>query len=115
MRRLWLTLPMADTEVRVYLASPDDHDLLTEDDPTPAEGMCLRGEGVVLISESVPARRRLGVLVHELLHAAVFLSGAATTARINDEREEALVSAVAPLLTHGLVEAGMLRGKRVPA
>lgn len=110
-RRLWLTCPMADTDVRVYLASDDDPDLIVEG--VPAEGMCLRGEGVVLVNETVPARRRLGVLLHELLHAAVYLSGAKTAVRLSDDREESLVGAIAPLLTHGLVGAGLLRGRRV--
>ena len=53
-------------------------------------------------------------LLHELAHAAVFLSGAKATLRLSDEREEALVSAVAPMLTQWLAGVGMLRGRRVP-
>ena len=111
-RKLWLTGRMADSEVRVYLASPDDPDLLV--DGTPAEGVCYQGDGLVLINADVPAQRRLGVLLHELAHAAVFLSGAKATLRLSDEREEALVSAVAPMLTQWLAGVGMLRGRRVP-
>lgn len=112
MRRLWLTTRMADADVRVYLASPDDPDLLV--DGTPAEGVCFQGDGVVLINADVPQQRRMGVLVHELLHAALFLSGAKATLRLSDEREERIVGAVAPLLTHGLAHARLLRGRRVP-
>lgn len=112
MRRLWLTCPMADTEVRVYVTSNTDPELLV--DGTPAEGVCLRGEGVILINDDVPARRRMGVLIHELAHSAVFLSGAKATLRLSDDREEALISAVAPMLTHALTAARLLKGRRVP-
>lgn len=114
MRTLWLTCPMADTEVRVYVATADDSDLRTGPDDPPAEGMALRGDGIVLINADVPQRRRMGVLVHELLHQAIFLSGVGATVRLNDAREEALVSAIAPLVTHALAGAGVLKGRRVP-
>ena len=110
-RTLWLTCAMADSRVSVYVASPDDPDLQVDGDA--AEGVCILAEGLVLINEAVPVRRRLGVLIHELIHLASFLSGAKVTLRLSDDREEALVSAIAPMLTHALVGAGLLKGRRV--
>lgn len=105
---------MGTAEWRIYLADPSDPGLAVDGDEAPAEGMTMRGESVVLINRAVPAKRRAEVLLHELIHGAAFLSSIRSTQRWTEAREEAIVSALAPMLAHALVGARLWRGKRVP-
>lgn len=112
-RTLWFRLRIGPATWNVYLAA---RELLTALMPGhDYEGCTLLEESAIYINRELPRDRWPDVFVHELLHAVVFVSGATETAPLSDSREEKVVAALAPLLTHALLDLRSLRLPKPPA
>lgn len=109
-RLKWFSVEFHGTNWEVYLA---DAAALGGD----ADGMTTSATGEILIGGWLPPARRKTTLLHELLHACLAAPGAPSMmAKLFgtklDEREELLVTYLAPILSAAL--GRMLRLPRVP-
>lgn len=112
-RTQWVTAPLGSAEYRVYLADDDDHLLKphTEADG-PCEGATCHDTSTIVIRRSLPRKRIPEVLIHELLHAVMHISGISHTMRWKLTREEQVVHSIAPFLAHALVGARLWKMPR---
>lgn len=112
-RTPWLSIPLGSAVYRVVLCDPQDPELSIED-ASGCEAVTDHDTATIYMRRTLPRTRVAEVLVHEILHASVHISGLAVTQRWKPEREEAVVHALAPMLAHALVGGGLWKGRRVP-
>lgn len=114
-RTKWLTIPIVGIEWTVYLSDEDDPDLRDSNEHKSLEGRCLFWKNVILVNRRLPPSRLPDVLLHEVLHAVVFLSGARETCGLGDSTdEEKVVVTLAGPLTAALAACGALKFPDVP-
>lgn len=102
-RRLWLRAPVGPVTWSVYLAPPNDPLLsppTSGDDPL--EGFAQGSRLSILINDALPPERRWDVLVHELMHAAMYMLSGSDALGIDHAREEAIIGLIAPLLAQSM-------------
>lgn len=100
----WLSIHVGGQLWGVHLVSARSK-YLREDDGTFSKGAAYFDECRIYISREMSDQARDELLVHELLHAVVRVSGAAHA--INDEeKEEAIVRDVTPILHRLLTDLG---------
>lgn len=105
-RREWLRLTIGGAEWVVYLASSAD--LGESNNGVPCDGLTLHERLTILVDEGQPLERQTVILVHELLHASLSSVGAGHMFALvsglekMSDREESLVSYVAPILAGAL-------------
>jgi hypothetical protein len=110
MRTKWLTIPIVGIEWTVYLTDEDDADLRDSNEHKSLEGRCLFWKNIILVNRRLPVSRLPDVLLHEVLHAVVFLSGARETCGLGEsDDEEKIVVTLAGPLTAALAACGALK------
>jgi hypothetical protein len=103
---LWMKIHVGGQLWKVYLVSPKHKKLKGGD----LNGSCHYEESKIYISKALDGEARDDTLLHELLHALMFVTGADKAYGGDAVKEEALVSALTPALHRVLVDLGF----RVP-
>lgn len=101
----WLALHVGGQKWSVYLVSPKSRRLL-RDDGTYALAHCFYDECRIYISRTLDEGAREDTLLHELLHALLFVSGADKAYGGDAEKDEDLVGALTPMLHRLLKDLG---------
>jgi hypothetical protein len=109
----WLTVHVGGQKWRVDLVSPKHPEL--KDGEKCFKGRCLFEKCRIYIDKTVDEQLREDTLLHELLHAVLYVSGAATEAYENDEAvDERVVSLVTPMFHRLLKDLGFSFPKPPP-
>ncbi len=99
----WLALHIGGQKWGVYIVSPRSKWLQDEGDP--CKGLTHCDDCRIYISSELSEPARDEILVHELLHAVLHVSGGSHAVG-NKKKEEDLVRDVTPLLHRILVDLG---------
>ena len=110
----WLALHVGGQKWGVYLVAPTSKHLAL-DDGSPCNGRCFYDECRIYINRKLDEAAREDVLLHELLHAALFVSGAEAAYGKSPKAEELLVSALTPTLHRLLKDLGFRFPKGITA
>lgn len=102
--KLWVSPHIGGQQWKVYLVSPRSHHLKEQ-------GKCLAGKCDypncrIYISQAQDPQLREDTLLHELLHAALFVSAADQVYEGDPEKDEVLVAALTPCLHRLLKDLG---------
>ncbi len=110
----WLALHVGGQRWSVYLVAPTSKHL-QGDDGDRHVGRCFYETCRIYISRDLDASARDDALLHELLHAALFVSGAEAAYGKSAKAEETLVSALTPCLHRLLQDLGFRFPKGIAA
>lgn len=115
---LWFTLPFGPNIWRVYLGYPDECPQLDGH-----EGVTVHRECVIYIDRTLEPSRIVGVLGHELIHAALTnlnleasaaLYGCEESEEATRKAEERVAVAIGANLIDALQRAGLLKLPKLP-
>jgi hypothetical protein len=105
---IWLRLHVGGQRWTVHLVSPKSKHL--EGDHV---GRCIYERCAIYIDKTVGEGAREDTLLHELLHAVLFVSGAEKVYGADPKKDEALVAALTPVLHRLLKDLGFVFPKGV--
>jgi hypothetical protein len=110
----WLALEIGGQRWAVHLVSPRSKFLLDEDG-SHLEGYCCFESSRIFISRDLGEPAREDCLLHELLHAALHVSGASCAYDKSQSKEEKIVAPLTPVLHRLLRDLGFRFPKGVYA
>lgn len=102
----WLALHVGGQKWSVYLVSSKSKYLIDEDTDEPLDGRCIYAKNRICINRELDEEARQDILLHELLHALLYVTGAEKAYGGDAKKEEALVSALTPTLHRLLKDLG---------
>lgn len=102
----WLALHIGGQRWGVFLVSPKNANLL--EDGIRYVGRCVYEKCRIYISRDLDTQARNSVLLHEVFHALLHISGAEAVYEGDADKDEQLVSTLTPHLHSVLVELGFL-------
>lgn len=111
----WLALHIGGQKWGVYLVPASSKRLVDEEDGAQLIGRCFFDQSRIYISRDLDESAREDALLHELLHAALFVSGAESAYEKSAKAEEQLVSALTPCLHRLLKDLGFRFPKGISA
>ena len=109
----WLALHVGGQKWGVYLVPPTSKHLLDGDDS--CVGRCDYEHSRIYVSRALDEPAREDTLLHELLHALLFVSGAEAAYGKSPKAEELLVAALTPILHRLLKDLGFRFPKGISA
>lgn len=98
----WLALRFGGQRWAVHVVSPKSKHLVDDHGDTKL-ARCIFETCAIYLSSALEQSAREDALLHELLHALLYVSGAEAAYRGDPVREEKLVTALTPLL-HGVLK-----------
>jgi hypothetical protein len=102
----WLTPMLGGQKWTVYLVSPKSKHLGSKDECL--YGKCDYERCRIYINRTLDAALLEDTLLHELLHAILFVSGGEKVYGCDGEKDEVLVTAVTPILHRLLKDLGFV-------
>lgn len=102
----WLSLHIGGQKWSVFLVSPKSKWLWDEDEEVYNLGKCHYDQCRICISKALDAGAREDTLLHELLHALLFITGAEKVYGGDREKDEKLVTALTPTMHRLLKDLG---------
>lgn len=101
----WLALFIGGQKWSVYLVSPKSK-YLRDDDGSTLEGVCLYDRCRIYINRDLDESAREDTLLHELMHALLYVSGGDKAYGRDHTKDEQLVGALTPMLHRLLKDLG---------
>lgn len=102
----WFVHYIGGQKWTIYLVSSKSKHLLS-DDGDRCNGHCLYEECKIFVNCALNEGALNDTLVHELLHAWLRVSNAASIYEFDSEKDEALVRALTPVLHRSLTDLGL--------
>lgn len=102
----WLVVHVGGQKWTVYLVSARSKYLTDEDTGEPLDGRCVYSKNRICINRELDEEARQDILLHELLHALLYVSGADKVYGGDAEKDEQLVTALTPILHRLLKDLG---------
>lgn len=100
----WLSFFIGGQKWTVYLVSPKSKHL--QDDETWLAGLCSCEKCRIYISNALDEQAREDTLLHEILHALLYITGAGKAFKIGDDVEENFVLSMTPVMHRLLKDLG---------
>lgn len=110
----WLALFLGGQKWSVYLVSPNSKHLILEGGER-CHGRCFYDTCRIYISKALDEGAREDALLHELLHALLYVSGAEKAYSGDPKKDEDLVGALTPMLHRLLKDLGFRFPRHVTA
>lgn len=110
----WIALFIGGQRWSVFLVSPKSK-RLKDANGDPASGLCDYDKCRIYISNALDDGAREDTLLHELLHALLFVSGADKAYGGDPTKDESLVTALTPVLHRLLKDLGFRFPRRISA
>lgn len=102
----WLSLHIGGQKWSVFLVSPKSKHLWDPDSGKHNAGFCQYDKCSIYIARDLGEEAREDVLLHELLHALLYVTGGEKVYDCDHEKDEQLVSALTPTLHRVLKDLG---------
>lgn len=102
----WLVFFIGGQKWNVFLVSPTSKHLKNDEHCNFLGGKCDYQKCRIYISKALDEALREDTLLHELLHALLFVTGAEKVYDCDGEKDETLVSALTPTLHRLLKDLG---------
>lgn len=110
----WFDVPIGPSKWSVLLSVPGVSPALDDEGEFAHEGYCSSQHSRIYVNASLPRDRWPDIVVHELLHAVIYVTGIDTAFGLDLGKEEKLVSQMTPTLCDMLLRGGMLKIPRAP-
>lgn len=102
--KIWFKTQIGGQAWTIYLVSPNSKHLVVDGDLL--DGKCVYPYCKIYIRNDMAEGATHDTLVHELLHAWVWVSGAGEVYENDYEKDERLVSRLTPYLHRGILDLG---------